>query len=958
MEVSSAFRFRPTVALLLALVAAGLAAAVTPVSAQTLYFGKNKIQYTDFKWRVLESDHFDLYYYPEEDSLALTALRIAEDAYAGLSSRFRHEVSRRIPLIIYSSHQDFEQTNVSPYFLPEGVAGFTEFAKGRVTLPFDGSYFDFEHVIRHELVHVFQLSVMSDAYRLHYRNSFVSPPLWFTEGMAELWSGSWDATGDLFLGDMVLNDLLPGIDGLWRYAGTFVVYKIGQDLTGYLERTYGPDVIPAIYDELWRVDTFEEALEHVTHTSIVELSQRWHLELERRYFPRVQEATPMALGASPVAVKGPSFQAATPPPGSPLDPDTFYFLSPRTGYMNIYRASSRAEERDVEEVVKGQRRPEFESFHGFESRISLSREGSLAFVSKFHERDGLFLYDVAAGRLLGQWQFEGLISLRSPSFSPDGKSVVFAALSQRGRQDLYRFDTGTERLTPLTRDRYFDDDPSWSPDGRTLAFVSDRTPYGDRGARNLFLLDLDTGRVRPATLGPWRDSTPSWSPDGKRLAYSSDREGTPQIFVADSTLASVRITSLLGGAQGPAWLPDGRQLLFTGMAKLRWGIFRTPVQATGDTLAPPVTVDPMLASAGPDTASFAAPPLVPTWRWHVGADSLVTKRGPYRSHYSLDFAQGGVALDPVQGVGEGLQALLSDQLGNRLFFIQFSNTADRLDDLLGRFNVGVTYLNLKQRFNYGASVFHFAADFLDERGYSYFERRVGASVNASYPYSKYSRVESSFGALYSDREADSFRPARQALLAVNYISYIYDNTLWFSTGPMDGMRYKLTLGMNTNLNRVEVENVSAIVDLRRYFRTGLRTSYAVRLQAEVSDGSLPERFLLGGTWSFRGYPRRGLVGTRALLLNQEWRFPLLEGIAVGLPMGTVGLPPVQGALFFDVGQAWEEGNAPDDVLGSFGLGFRSSLGGFLVLRLDVSKLTDFNRLEPGTKVDFLVGYNY
>src|SRR6185369_16872736 len=124
---------------LLVLMSAGMGVA-GPAHAQPGSFGQNKIQYTDFKWRVLASKHFDLYYYPEEDTLAHTALRIAEEAYDGLSARMRHEVTRRIPLIIYSSHNDFEQTNVSPSFLPEGVGGFTEFLKGRVALPYQGSY--------------------------------------------------------------------------------------------------------------------------------------------------------------------------------------------------------------------------------------------------------------------------------------------------------------------------------------------------------------------------------------------------------------------------------------------------------------------------------------------------------------------------------------------------------------------------------------------------------------------------------------------------------------------------------------------------------------------------------------------------------------------------------------------------------------------------------------------------
>jgi hypothetical protein len=377
-----------------------------------------------------------------------------------------------------------------------------------------------------------------------------------------------------------------------------------------------------------------------------------------------------------------------------------------------------------------------------------------------------------------------------------------------------------------------------------------------------------------------------------------------------------------------------------------------------DSLTAHGALDSLTAHETPDSMTAPTRPLWRAWSWRTGSDSLVARERPYNSRFTLDFAQGGVALEPVEGVGEGLQALLSDQLGNELILFQFSNTATSFDDILGRFNLGVSYFNLSRRINYGGSVFHFAGDFLDEKGFRYFERRVGGAVTISHPFSKYSRMESSLGLLYSDREADSFRPGRQALLAANYISYVYDNSLWFPTGPMDGLRYRVTLGLNTSLDRVEVENVSGVIDVRRYFRTSLRTAYAVRVQGRISEGSLPQRFVLGGSWSFRGYPRRSLVGTRSLLLNQEWRFPLLEGVALGLPIGVLTLPAVQGALFLDMGQAWEEGEVPEDVRGSFGLGFRSSLGGFLVLRLDVARLTDFNRVEPRTEVDFFVGFNY
>src|SRR6185503_4366286 len=112
-----------------------------------------------------------------------------------------------------------------------------------------------------------------------------------------------------------------------------------------------------------------------------------------------------------------------------------------------------------------------------------------------------------------------------------------------GRQDLYLFETNRADVVPLTNDRYMDDDATWSPDGTKIAFISDRGAGGDKGGRNVFLYDVDTRRVEPLTQGPWRDSAPSWDSSGKRIAFASDREGVSQIYVADSTRASVRVTS-------------------------------------------------------------------------------------------------------------------------------------------------------------------------------------------------------------------------------------------------------------------------------------------------------------------------------------------------------------------------------------------------------------------------------
>ncbi|MFH2035894.1 MAG: hypothetical protein ABIJ45_05770, partial [Candidatus Zixiibacteriota bacterium] len=79
------------------------------VSAQ-FYFGKNKVQYSKFDWHEVETEHFRIFFYAEEEELSQMAARIAEDGYDDLKLKFKHEVYKKIPLIIYSSPNHFTQT--------------------------------------------------------------------------------------------------------------------------------------------------------------------------------------------------------------------------------------------------------------------------------------------------------------------------------------------------------------------------------------------------------------------------------------------------------------------------------------------------------------------------------------------------------------------------------------------------------------------------------------------------------------------------------------------------------------------------------------------------------------------------------------------------------------------------------------------------------------------------------
>ncbi|HWZ26939.1 MAG TPA: hypothetical protein VNX15_00150, partial [Gemmatimonadales bacterium] len=400
--------------------------------AQYGYFGENKVQFKEFDWRVMQGPHVDLHYYPAEEELARVALAYAEESYGVLSRRFNHEVPHRVPLIVYASHTDFEQTNILPYVPPEGLLGVTDFAKERVTLPFTGSYYEFKHTIRHELVHVFQLSLEGQTYRRYPREHHAALPLWWTEGLAEYFSIGTDNQGEMLLRELTVTGQLPPLPQL-TYAGGGAIYPIGAKIHEFLAERYGEWRILEVYDQTWKYETFDQLMEGVYGQSLQQISEAWRYWMRQKYYPAVQDSRPLALEARRIdnlAIKPAVVRDSTDSTSRVL------YFSPADGYTDIY--STRMDGEDRRAVVKGERTPEFESFHFFDSRLDVWRGRLLAFTSKYLDRDALFIWDLKRGQKVGRFQFPDLVGILSPSWSPDGQSLVFSGLAENGYSDLYR----------------------------------------------------------------------------------------------------------------------------------------------------------------------------------------------------------------------------------------------------------------------------------------------------------------------------------------------------------------------------------------------------------------------------------------------------------------------------------------------------------------------------------------
>jgi hypothetical protein len=937
----------------LAIALAFCAAAPLRLSAQFTNFGQNKVHYRTLEWRIAKGAHVDLYFYPEEEALAPTVLQWAEESYDSLAQRFGWELSRRVPLIVYASHSDFEQTNVLPFVPPEGILGATDFLKHRVTLPFRGNYAEFRGTLRHEMVHVFQLALLTESYSRTLRSSGSVLPLWWSEGLAEHWSGGQDARDEMIMRDLVLSGRLPRIQDL-EYVYSPIVYPLGGAIHDWLAEQYGEWRPAMVYRELWRYDSFDDAIRAVYGRSVAQLDADFQVAMRRRYLPTVAErASPASLGhvLARGAVK-PTLMV-----DSAGEHRAVYYSAPG-GYVDI--ESRRLDGRGRRRLIRSGRSGDLAGFHPFESRIDASRPGLLLAGSRIGDRDALIIWNTATNEMVGRYQFPTLTSVVSPSWLPGNAAVVFSGLTFDGVSDLYRFTFEGERLERLTEDHFQDLDATPSPDGTRLVFASDRGPDGLAGSMNLFQLDLATRAVRPLTEGPWVDETPRWAENG-RIYFASSRDSVLNVFSIDTLGGIRRETSAWTGAYDPTWVP-GRDAVLAGTFEglsFNVTLFRPDTAARADS-AP--------------AATLATRDSVP-WAWPSGAAAIEAVRdpAPYRSKMGVDLAFSSVSYTPGRYTAPGAAVLLSDLLGDHVGFVSASTYIGReIGGVFDNLNFTTIYIDQDSRVNWGVGAFRSKGSVYEvNRVVDYRETTMGAFGMVRYPLSRFRRLEATFTLEHSDRFDFTLpvsQPERKGVLATQTLSYVFDNTAWTETGPIDGFRYGLVGSLTNNLSNGGIDGWFLSGDTRGYFRVSRQSAYSVRALGYHAGGERPRRINIGGSLGMRGFPWYGYVsGSEAWMVNQEFRFQLLDHLTLGFPITDFTLPGIQTAFFADLGAASTPGSPDGPLLSSRGVSWRMGLGPFAVLRLDLGKRQVHGDpaiygLTPEYRrsnfVAFFFGYNY
>ncbi|MEO5902568.1 MAG: hypothetical protein ABIQ55_00995, partial [Gemmatimonadaceae bacterium] len=544
------------------------------------YFGQNQVQYKHLKWRVLETEHFLVHYYPGEKQAVTAAARMAERSYARLSKVLGHQFREKKPIILFSSRADFAQNNVTGD-LGEGVGGVTESSRHRLILPLTGDLGSFEQVLAHEMVHEFQYDIFARGRAGANQQTLerINPPLWFMEGMAEyLSNGPTHPLTASWLRDAAVAGNIPTVEQMTERPDKYFPYRYGESFMQYIGERWGDAAIGEILRNTPAVGV-ERAFSRELGMSLADVGSAWREAVQSQYLPTASVLQRPRVFAQPLLTKklsgGEIFLAPT------LSADGKYIAFLSNGnqkkgelFIDLWLGNAVTGER-VKRLVKSTLDPNFEELRLLYSQSAFSNDGkTLAFTAQREGKDVLYLLDIPTRSVRKRLDLD-VEAVTGPSYSPDDKKIVFSG-TRGGITDLYVVDADGKNLTKLTNDIYGDLQPVWSPDGKRIAFASDRGPDTDlarlKFARwQIAVFDLDTKSVQVLPNQAGHNLNPQWAPDGQTLAFISERTGIANIYLYDfNDHQHYQLTNVLGGVQAiteysPAltWARGADRMAFT-----------------------------------------------------------------------------------------------------------------------------------------------------------------------------------------------------------------------------------------------------------------------------------------------------------------------------------------------------------------------------------------------------------
>ena len=969
---SKASPFRPSL-LVPALVLAVLAAGGAVEAQYSDNFGKNKVQYRDFDWKIYHSPHFDIYYYEEEVALLEKIVSFAESAYDRLSREFDYQIQDPTPLVFYATHSAFEQNNIILNFIPEGVGAFATPVRNRMVLPADLPDPELLALITHELTHIFEYHILFQGSLA--KGLAANPPLWLMEGLASYMAEDETTQDEMYLKDAVVNDIIPSITQ--SNIGGFFAYRFGHAAFDYIEERWGKDgLLDFLYEFRNTIGSRpDRAILRALKVEGEDFDRDFRKWLRQKYLPKLVETGEPGDFGRPFRVQGSPNSQGISPVASPSG-DLVAALGVVAGDLDILLFDTKRR-RFIKNLTKGlaTKYQYFNSQFLTSGRamgrdLTFSPDGNrLAVFAKREAGRSLVLIDVIKGGV------DRIIDLEieqpiAPAWRPDGRKIAFSG-NKNGRFDIYELDLETLETKNLTDDPIYVGAPTYSPDGKWLVYTA---VVGEHG--KLFRLSTeDPSRRYQVTTGDYTDMDAIFDPDGNWIYFTSDRTGSDNIFGMNLQTGEVRqYTDAVTGCFMPTVLDpeDGdKRLVYTGYWK---GAFKLFVTDTDE----PVGETQMVEVTGEPVSMADLPVFEPDIQVAVD-ESNKEDYGGYR--FFLENADSFIGVDDDQTLLGRVVLTWSDYLGDRRIIGIF-------DSQNSLSNFDVRYLDLRNRWQWQIRLFdtQYFYELRDargdiDRGDEAFEL-LGAQGTLIYPFGLKTRAE--FSLSYE------FRDFAQQLVLVDPVtgagipaggqdvsddfprvgaSLVGDAAIFAAYGPISGYRWRADFSYAPDFDESGTLTSVLSLDGRKYIPVTRRSNLALRLFAGAVDGNQPGFFSFGGLDSVRGFEFRELGGDRVFFANVEYRFPLIDLLAFPV----FAFQGIRARIFFDIGGGWfndtqeftffdrDERDTPafgaEDGVAAYGFGFSVRLFG-LNLNWDLSKQYDFDMSSDSFRTDFYIGNRF
>ncbi len=946
--------------------------ACLPAAVSAQYFGRNKVQYRTFDFKILKTEHLDVYYYPEEEDAASIVARLGERWYSRFSRFFNHQLRGRQAVILYAAPAHFRQTNVIEGLIGEGTGGVTEAVKRRIVLPVSGSLADTEHVLGHELVHAFQFDMTGDDPTAAPGTApgVLAYPLWFVEGMAEYLSlGPVDAQTAMWLRDAALREKLPSVRDLDNPR--YFPYRWGHAFWAYVGAKYGDRAVASLIRSAANPRFDLDGLARQLGTDPDSLDADWHAAIVKS--ANEVAALRSSIQSEPRLVINHETGSGRYNVGPRVSPDgkqVAYFTERDLFSIDLFIADTETG-KVLHKLSSSATDPHFDSLEFLDSAGAWSPDGrSLAITAVRGGKPELALLDPSSGSVRREVALPGLDDAINPSFAPDGQSIVFSG-NQGGLMDLFLVSLKTGSVDRLTHDPFADLEPIFTPDGASIVFVSERFSTDlatlEPGPLRLARLDLATRTVTaiPGFLHG-KHLSPQVSADGRMLTFIAEPDGVSNLYrMAIDGGPIEQVSSFLTGVAGittssPALSQaNGGRLAFSVFEDDGQSIYvMDPAQERG--LVPPPANGRAALLPGRSVPDGDVARLLNDFTHGLPPLSSKPETTSYPQKLSLDaIGQPSVGVGASSNgayIGGSVSFLFGDMLGDRALGIAAS-VSGTFQDIGGE----LFYANRKHRWNWAASISQipYRADYLQLTSppggqtvtlTEVIQRQTSRGVFgiAAYPLNQATRLEFSggsrqltftqelhtaiydgiSGALQSQTQSESTLAAPMYLTQAG-AAIVHDTSFFGATSPIYGERYRIELDRSAG----SLNYNTLLLDWRRYFMPkrpftlAFRALHYGRYGAEAEDPRLvplyagyPELVHGYGFGSFTSADCtltptvnqctvfQSLMGSRMIVGNVEVRAPLY-GLFHGGDL-TYGRFPIEVAGFFDTGVTWSQGSRP------------------------------------------------